>query len=247
MIGGYTPPEGSRKYFGALLVGYYGPDGLLFAGRVGTGFSERVLAELYGAMQRIKRATCPFVNLPEKRLGRWGPGDHAGSHETLSLGRTGAGRPGQVYRVDQRRPTSSTRLPGIANRQETAGGRSGIGTRSHASAPGTMSRGRTNPLPATPMDKWSLFSDRLGSLLPSVHGLLAVLSELLTFNLKVDTKRIELPQLKILNLSSASTTDTGFFSREETLLFPAQRYIAKPFVKIMDILKTRIDEAVSAS
>jgi bifunctional non-homologous end joining protein LigD len=33
VIGGYTLPEGSRKYFGALLVGYNGPDGLLFAGR----------------------------------------------------------------------------------------------------------------------------------------------------------------------------------------------------------------------
>ena len=32
--------------FGALLVGYYGPGGLLFAGRVGTGFSEKALAAL---------------------------------------------------------------------------------------------------------------------------------------------------------------------------------------------------------
>jgi hypothetical protein len=31
----YMLPEGSRKYFGSLLVGYQGPDGLLFAGRVG--------------------------------------------------------------------------------------------------------------------------------------------------------------------------------------------------------------------
>jgi bifunctional non-homologous end joining protein LigD len=46
VIGGYTPPEGSRRYFGSLQVGYYGPDGLLFAGRVGTGFSERALAAL---------------------------------------------------------------------------------------------------------------------------------------------------------------------------------------------------------
>jgi bifunctional non-homologous end joining protein LigD len=74
VIGGYTPPEGGRKYFGALLVGYYGPAGLLFAGRVGTGFSERVLVELYGGLQRIRRETCPFVNLPEKRPGRWGRG-----------------------------------------------------------------------------------------------------------------------------------------------------------------------------
>jgi bifunctional non-homologous end joining protein LigD len=74
VIGGYTLPEGGRQYFGALLVGYHGPGGLLFAGRVGTGFSERILAELYGGLQRIKRAACPFINLPEKRPGRWGLG-----------------------------------------------------------------------------------------------------------------------------------------------------------------------------
>jgi bifunctional non-homologous end joining protein LigD len=71
VIGGYTPPEGSRMYFGSLLVGYYGPEGLLFAGRVGTGFSERALATLYDGLQKIKSTTCPFINLPEKRLGHW--------------------------------------------------------------------------------------------------------------------------------------------------------------------------------
>ena len=74
MIGGYTLPEGRRKYFGALLVGYYGSNGLLFAGRVGTGFSDKLLAELYAGLQRIRRDSCPFVNLPEKRRGRWGQG-----------------------------------------------------------------------------------------------------------------------------------------------------------------------------
>jgi bifunctional non-homologous end joining protein LigD len=54
-----------------LLVGYYGQSGLLFAGRVGTGFSEKALKHLYEDMQEIKRATCPFVNLPEKGPGRW--------------------------------------------------------------------------------------------------------------------------------------------------------------------------------
>jgi bifunctional non-homologous end joining protein LigD len=74
VIGGYTPPEGSRKYFGALLVGYNSSAGLLFAGRVGTGFSEKLLADLYARLQDIRRGTCPFVNLPEKRRGRWGQG-----------------------------------------------------------------------------------------------------------------------------------------------------------------------------
>jgi bifunctional non-homologous end joining protein LigD len=74
VIGGYTPPEGGRKYFGALLVGYYAQEGLLFAGRVGTGFSEKALASLYDGFQKIRRTSCPFVNLPEKRRGRWGQG-----------------------------------------------------------------------------------------------------------------------------------------------------------------------------
>ena len=74
VIGGYTPPEGSRKYFGALLVGYQGADGLLFAGRVGTGFSEKALEHLYDGLQKIKRPTCPFVNLPEKAPVRWRQG-----------------------------------------------------------------------------------------------------------------------------------------------------------------------------
>jgi bifunctional non-homologous end joining protein LigD len=43
VIGGYTEPEGSRKYFGALLVGFYEGKKLKFAGRVGTGFSEKLL------------------------------------------------------------------------------------------------------------------------------------------------------------------------------------------------------------
>jgi bifunctional non-homologous end joining protein LigD len=74
VIGGYTPPKGSRKYFGALLVGHYASNGLLFAGRVGTGYSEKTLATLYEGMQKIRPANCPFVNLPEKRPGRWGLG-----------------------------------------------------------------------------------------------------------------------------------------------------------------------------
>ena len=74
VIGGYTLPEGSRKYFGALLLGYNGSGGLLYAGRVGTGFSEAALETLYGGFQQIIRATCPFINLPEKTRGRWGLG-----------------------------------------------------------------------------------------------------------------------------------------------------------------------------
>jgi ATP-dependent DNA ligase len=69
VIGGYTLPEGNRRYFGSLLVGYQGPDGLLFAGRVETGFSEKLLASIDAQLQKLRRATCPFINLPEKSRG----------------------------------------------------------------------------------------------------------------------------------------------------------------------------------
>jgi bifunctional non-homologous end joining protein LigD len=52
VIAGYTPPEGRRQYFGSLLVGYYSADGLLFSGRVGTGFSGKALAHLCEGMQK---------------------------------------------------------------------------------------------------------------------------------------------------------------------------------------------------
>jgi len=74
VIGGYTLPEGGRKYFGSLLVGCQSPEGLVYAGRVGTGFSDKVLANLYAKFQNLKTASCSFVNLPEKSKGRWGLG-----------------------------------------------------------------------------------------------------------------------------------------------------------------------------
>lgn len=40
VIGGYTDPSGARNEFGALLLGYYDNGKLVYAGRVGTGFTE---------------------------------------------------------------------------------------------------------------------------------------------------------------------------------------------------------------
>jgi bifunctional non-homologous end joining protein LigD len=54
IIGGYTEPEGSRKYFGALLVGFHEGKKLKFAGRVGTGFSEKLLSTLYSELNKIR-------------------------------------------------------------------------------------------------------------------------------------------------------------------------------------------------
>ncbi len=71
VIGGYTPPQGSRKHFGALLVGYYEGKKLLFAGKVGTGVNTKLLASLHAQFRQAKRDGCPFADLPSKQGGQW--------------------------------------------------------------------------------------------------------------------------------------------------------------------------------
>lgn len=71
VIGGHTPPEGTRKHFGALLVGIFENKRLRFAGKVGTGFNAALLRSLYQTMKPLAQEACPFADLPEKKQGRW--------------------------------------------------------------------------------------------------------------------------------------------------------------------------------
>jgi bifunctional non-homologous end joining protein LigD len=64
VIGGYTQPGGERKYMGALLVGVHENGKLKFAGRVGTGFSEKLLKSLSVELNKIAVKACPFYELP---------------------------------------------------------------------------------------------------------------------------------------------------------------------------------------
>ena len=62
---GYTPPKGSRSGFGSLLLAKPDPDrreGWLFAGRVGTGFTDKSLAETAALITRnASRKTPPYL------------------------------------------------------------------------------------------------------------------------------------------------------------------------------------------
>jgi bifunctional non-homologous end joining protein LigD len=71
VIGGFTPPKGSRKRFGALLVGYYEGGELRYAGKVGTGFSERVLEELGARLEQLEVPESPFRRDGVPREARW--------------------------------------------------------------------------------------------------------------------------------------------------------------------------------
>jgi bifunctional non-homologous end joining protein LigD len=61
VIGGYTHPEGSREYFGALVLGLYDRQGrLIHVGQVGTGFDHNALKDMFARMQPLKTKQNPF-------------------------------------------------------------------------------------------------------------------------------------------------------------------------------------------
>jgi bifunctional non-homologous end joining protein LigD len=71
VIGGYTEPSGARSAFGALLLGYWEGGELVYAGKVGTGFTERVLAELHRALVQLERPSSPFGTRVAERKAHW--------------------------------------------------------------------------------------------------------------------------------------------------------------------------------
>jgi bifunctional non-homologous end joining protein LigD len=72
VVGGFTPPEGSRKYFGALLLGLYKAGDLIYVGRVGGGFDDRMLADVYKTLKPLLTKQCPFKQVPaEVRKASW--------------------------------------------------------------------------------------------------------------------------------------------------------------------------------
>jgi len=72
VIGGYTDPQGSRPYFGALHVGVYDGGRLTYVSKVGSGFDEATLKQIWDALQPLARPSSPFeVGAPEGRGHHW--------------------------------------------------------------------------------------------------------------------------------------------------------------------------------
>jgi bifunctional non-homologous end joining protein LigD len=62
VIGGWIPGEGRRSHrIGALLMGYNRGSEFVYAGRVGTGFTERTLDELARRLEPLRRERSPFA------------------------------------------------------------------------------------------------------------------------------------------------------------------------------------------
>ena len=71
VIAGCTP---GAHGFDAVLVGFYRGDQLYFCGSVRNGFMPASRRALHARLAPLRTEACPFVNLPEPKLGRWGQG-----------------------------------------------------------------------------------------------------------------------------------------------------------------------------
>jgi len=71
VIGGYTPPQGSRTEFGALLVGLYDGGRLRYTGKVGTGYTQDTLRDLGAKLKSLRTDESPFDPAPRVSGAIW--------------------------------------------------------------------------------------------------------------------------------------------------------------------------------
>jgi bifunctional non-homologous end joining protein LigD len=73
IIGGFTLPTKGGPGIGALLLGYYDKGKLLYAGRTGTGFTQKLQSQIRKKLDSISTDTNPFVSVgpAERREAHW--------------------------------------------------------------------------------------------------------------------------------------------------------------------------------
>lgn len=64
LVGGYTKGKGEREQLGALLLGYWEGGALRYAGHVGSGLTEAIIAELRPRLAQLKSSRSPFAEKP---------------------------------------------------------------------------------------------------------------------------------------------------------------------------------------
>jgi bifunctional non-homologous end joining protein LigD len=72
VIGGYTDPEGSRQYFGSVVLGLYDDRGrLIHVGQAGTGFTQATLKEIWQILKPLETKRSPFYGPVEAASAHW--------------------------------------------------------------------------------------------------------------------------------------------------------------------------------
>jgi len=72
VIGGYTEPEGSRDYFGAVVLGLYDQQGrLIHVGQAGAGFDQTALKEIFDILKKLETDRNPFYGAVDAANVHW--------------------------------------------------------------------------------------------------------------------------------------------------------------------------------
>ncbi|MBI5117789.1 hypothetical protein HZA56_15045 [Candidatus Poribacteria bacterium] len=65
VIAGFTEPRGSRRHFGALVLGVFKRGDLIYIGHCGSGFTAKDLKEIREQLEPLIQKECPFRVRPE--------------------------------------------------------------------------------------------------------------------------------------------------------------------------------------
>lgn len=68
VIGGFTETRGSRSHFGALVLGVYEKNKLIYVGHTGSGFTEQSLTAIYKKLKPLITSTSPFDKKPKTNM-----------------------------------------------------------------------------------------------------------------------------------------------------------------------------------
>jgi len=122
VIGGFTQPAGARTHFGALLLGSYDEHGALhYAGRVGTGFTQASLAELFEQLQERVHPESAFADPPTgaQAMGvRWVRPELVAEIEYAERTRDGLVRHASFHGLRQDKPAEAVRTERVSRRSQ---------------------------------------------------------------------------------------------------------------------------------
>ena len=65
VIGGFTDPSNGARGIGALIIGYYEKGKLRYAGRSGTGFTQKSQQTIRQKLDKLTQSTTPFSDIPK--------------------------------------------------------------------------------------------------------------------------------------------------------------------------------------
>src|SRR5581483_4881417 len=73
VVAGFAPSAADGHSVGALVLATRERGKLVYAGRVGTGFTHQTARELYRKFSALAQKDCPFAKVPDEERGKWAP------------------------------------------------------------------------------------------------------------------------------------------------------------------------------